>query len=38
MEFAFHPEALAEFKAEVSYYEQIQPGLGRAFADGVTFG
>ena len=35
MELAFHPDALAEFKAEVSYYEAVQPGLGLAFADEV---
>ena len=35
MELAFHPDALAEFKAEVSYYEAVQPGLGLAFADAV---
>jgi hypothetical protein len=34
-ELAFHPEALAEFKAEVSYYEELEPGLGTAFADEV---
>ena len=35
MELAFHSDALAEFKAEVSYYEAIQPSLGLAFADEV---
>ena len=35
MELAFHPDALAEFKAEVSYYEAVQSGLGLAFADEV---
>jgi len=35
MELAFHPEALAEFKAEIVYYEDKQPGLGAAFADEV---
>ena len=33
MEFVFHPEALAEFKAEVAFYEERQPGLGAAFAE-----
>lgn len=35
MELAFHPDALAEFKAEVFYYEAVQPGLGLTFADEV---
>ena len=35
MEPAFHPEALAEFKASVTYYEKQQTGLGLAFADEV---
>ena len=34
-ELAFHPEALAEFKGEVAYYEELEPGLGGAFADDV---
>ena len=32
---AFHPAALAEFKAEVAYYEALEPGLGGAFASEV---
>lgn len=35
MEIVFHPEALAEFRAEVAYYEELEPGLGAAFADEV---
>ncbi|MBM3861616.1 MAG: type II toxin-antitoxin system RelE/ParE family toxin [Verrucomicrobia bacterium] len=35
MELAFHPEALTEFKAEIVYYEEKQPGLGVAFADEI---
>jgi toxin ParE1/3/4 len=35
MEFAFHPDALAEFKAEIAYYEDRQVGLGVAFADEI---
>ena len=35
MELAFHPDALAEFKGEVSHYEAVQSGLGFAFADEV---
>ena len=35
MELAFHPEALAEFKAAIVDYEQKQAGLGAAFADEV---
>ncbi len=33
MEFVFHPDALAEFKAEIAYYEGKQAGLGAAFAE-----
>lgn len=32
MEVRFHHEALAEFKAEVEYYETRQAGLGADFA------
>jgi len=32
IDFVFHPDALAEFKAEVAYYEGKQAGLGMAFA------
>jgi hypothetical protein len=35
MEYVFHLEALVEFKAEVAYYEDMQSGLGLAFADEV---
>ncbi len=35
MEFEFHPDALAEFKAETTYYEAIESGLGREFADEI---
>ena len=28
----FHPAALAEFKAEVIYYDELEPGLGATFA------
>ena len=35
MDFVFHPEALAEFKAEVAYYEGKQAGLGMAFTDEI---
>ncbi|MGD0059647.1 MAG: type II toxin-antitoxin system RelE/ParE family toxin [Verrucomicrobiia bacterium] len=35
MEFVFHPQALAEFKAEIVWYETKQDGLGAAFADDV---
>ncbi len=34
-DFTFHPEALAEFKAEVAYYENITPGLGADFSERV---
>ena len=33
MEFVFHPDALAEFKEEIVYYEGKQVGLGLAFAE-----
>jgi len=35
MEFAFHPDTLAEFKSEIAYYEDKQVGLGAAFADEI---
>jgi plasmid stabilization system protein ParE len=34
-EIAFHPDMLAEFKAEIAYYEELERGLGAAFADEV---
>lgn len=35
MDVEFHPEALAEFIAEVAYYEEVERGLGGEFADEV---
>lgn len=32
MNFAFHPEAEAEFNEAIEYYEEIEPGLGYDFA------
>jgi toxin ParE1/3/4 len=34
--FEFHPEALAEFKAEVEYYNAIERSLGVDFAAEIT--
>jgi plasmid stabilization system protein ParE len=35
MKFYFHPEADAELDEAVRYYEDCEPGLGRAFAEEV---
>ena len=32
---AFHPEARAEFRAEIRFYEAQRPGYGRRFNDEV---
>ena len=32
MNFAFHPEAEAEFNEAIEYYEEMEPGLGYDFA------
>ncbi len=32
MNFAFHPEAAAEFDEAIKYYEEMEPGLGCHFA------
>jgi hypothetical protein len=32
MSFSFHPEAEEEFNKAITYYEEIEPGLGYDFA------
>lgn len=35
MKFSFHPEAEVEFFETVEYYEECEPGLGRAYSTEV---